>query len=172
MSGFTDVLKSVAPGLATALLGPLGGLAVSAIGSALSIPEPTQEKIQNAMAGVTQEDLLKLKQADQQFTKDMKALDIDVFKAEVDDRKSARDAAVRGGYANELFWLSLFLLIACIGGEMTVLFYGYPKTVPDVLVGRILGLMDAVTMMVLAYYYGTTKGSQAKDTTISAMAAK
>jgi len=31
---FLGVLKSVAPGLATALLGPLGGMAVTAIGSA------------------------------------------------------------------------------------------------------------------------------------------
>jgi hypothetical protein len=61
-----------------------------------------------------------------------------------------------------LFWLSIVLLVITLGSELVVLFVGYPKTLPDIIVGRILGLMDSVALMVLAYWYGTTNGSARK----------
>jgi hypothetical protein len=55
------------------------------------------------------------------------------------------------------------LLCITLGSEIAVLFYGYPDDkIPEMVVGRILGLMDAVAMLVLSYHYGTTSGSMAK----------
>jgi hypothetical protein len=167
-----SVVKSVAPTIATALGGPLAGMAVKAIGDSLGLDEPTQENIATALKGASPDDLLKVKQAEQDFAAKMKQLDIDVFSLEVKDRDSARKAAVDGGTAKMLFWLSLFLLVVCLGSEIAVLFLGYPKTVPEIVVGRILGLLDAVTMMVLAFWYGTTSQSKTKDETIKGLAAK
>ena len=79
-----------------------------------------------------------------------------------DDRASARKAAVDGGTARPLFWLSLVLLTLTLGSEVAVLFVGYPPTIPDIVVGRVLGLMDSVALMVLAFHYGSSAGSAAK----------
>ena len=164
-----SLLSTVAPGIATALGGPLAGMAVSAIGKALNVPEPTQEKIQAALAGATPEDMLKIKQAEEQFQKDMKSLDIDLERIAAEDRDSARKGAVASGSYQELFWLSILILSVTVTTECIVLFVGYPEALSDIVVGRILGLFDAVTMMVLSFWYGTTKGSQQKDATINAL---
>jgi hypothetical protein len=63
--------------------------------------------------------------------------------------------------------LSLVLLIFTIGTEIAVLFYGYPDKTPEIIVGRVLGLMDAVAMLVLSYWYGTTNGSAMKTELLS-----
>ena len=54
---WTSVIKSIAPTVATALLGPLGGVAVSALGNVLGVSEATQDKIAEVVksAGMTPE---------------------------------------------------------------------------------------------------------------------
>jgi hypothetical protein len=42
------------------------------------------------------------------------------------------------------------------------LFIGLPDGTPDIVAGRVLGLMDSVALMVLAYWYGTSSGSAQK----------
>src|SRR6266852_5794190 len=84
------LVSTVAPMLGTALGGPFGGMAVKAIGEALGLQAPTEEAISTALAGAKPEDLLKLKQADQQFAKDMKMLDVDLERIAATDRDSAR----------------------------------------------------------------------------------
>ena len=58
-----DILKTVAPTVASALLGPMGGIAVAAIGSAIGINAPTQDKIAKAFTAgqLTPEALEKIK---------------------------------------------------------------------------------------------------------------
>lgn len=87
---------------------------------------------------------------------------------EFKDRDSARKYNTEGGIQGRLFIMSVILLIITLGCEITVLRFGYPPGVPDVLVGRILGLMDSVAMMVLAYYYSTSYGSSRKTDLLSA----
>lgn len=166
------IVGSVAPILGTALGGPFGGMAVKAIGDALGLSAATEKTVAAALSGATPEDLLKLKQADQDFATKMKQADVDLEKVAAQDRDSARKASVEGGTSRDLFWLSLFLLSVCLGAELGVLFFGYPAGSSELVVGRVLGLMDAVAMVVLSFNYGTTKTSQTKDTTISNMAAK
>ena len=161
-----SIVGTVAPVLGTALGGPLGGMAVKAISDALGLSEQTEQAISTALSGAKPEDLLRLKEADQRFAKDMKALDVDLERISASDRDSARKASVSGGTSKDLLILSVLLLLTCLGSEVAVLFFGYPVKVPEVVVGRILGLLDAVTMMVLAFWYGTTRGSQIKDATI------
>ena len=163
---FLGILKSVAPGLATALLGPLGGMAVTAIGSALGVSEPTQEKIQQALSGATPEDLLKVKQAEQQFQKDMRALDIDLERISASDRDSARKMAVetKAWTPAVLSWL---IIIATLGLEGYILVNGVPAQVNDLVAGRILGTLDMAFMTVLTFWLGTSNSSRNKDATIS-----
>lgn len=151
---FKDILKTVAPGLATALLGPLGGLAVQAIGSALNVPDATQEKIQAAISGASAEDMLKLKQAEQDFQAKMKALDIDLVRIAAGDRDSARKRE-----SETKDWTPKIL--ACVivttwGGVQWFLLNHVIADDMRELVMRVLGTLDASLMLVLAYYFGAS----------------
>lgn len=158
-------LESVAPTVATALIGPLGGVAVSAIGDLLGISQPTQDKIADAIQSgqLTPDQVTSLKKLELDYQNQEKERGFKYAELAFKDRDSARNANVAGGTQKNLFWLSLFLLAITLGTEIAVLFYGYPAGTSELVVGRVLGLMDAVAMMVLAYWYGTTNGSAQKN---------
>ena len=186
-----DMIGKIAPMLVSSLVpgGPFIGMAVSSVISALEPDHPAVPQIQAAQAaggaegalqkitdlfqqGVLQathfkaaEDAQKVKLAELGYKN---VADLEAIAA--GDRKSARDSSVAGGTAKMLFWLSLLLLGVTIGSEVAVLFLGYPKTVPDIVVGRVLGLMDATTMMVLSFWYGTTSHNQAAQGVIADIA--
>jgi len=44
----------------------------------------------------------------------------------------------------------------CLGSEIYILFHGVPDHAPELIIGRVLGLLDAVAMMILSYYYSST----------------
>lgn len=89
--------------------------------------------------------------------------------AEPDTIADARRTNATTGMNRDVLKMSTVLLIVCLGSEIAVLFVGYPPALPDLVVGRVLGLLDAVTMMVLAYWFGTT-ASSAKKTDLLAQA--
>lgn len=159
---WTDTLKTLAPTVATALLGPLGGAAVSAIGSILGIDGATQEQIKKAVAAksLTPEQISEIQKLELQYQENERERGFKYAELAFKDRDSARQSNVAGNTQRPLFWLSLFLLAICLGSEIAVLFLGNPTGTDDLIVGRVLGLMDAVTMLVLSYWYGTTSGSQ------------
>lgn len=148
------IVSTVAPGIATALGGPLAGLAVKTIGDALGIDQPTQEKIETAIRGASPDDLLKLKQADQQFAKDMKALDVDLAKISAGDRDSARKREV-----DTKDWTPRILACAIVATWGVVQWFILHNVIADdmrELVMRVLGTLDAALMLVLAYYFGAS----------------
>jgi hypothetical protein len=159
-----DTIKKVAPVVASALGGPLAGVAVSALGELFGIEEPTQEKIRVAIetGNLTGEQISAIRQLEMKLKAEEAERGFKYAELEFKDRDSARKANVEGGTTRMLFWMSLVLLIITLGSELIVLFQGYPKTLPEIIVGRILGLMDSVALMVLAYWYGTTNGSARK----------
>lgn len=55
--------------------------------------------------------------------------------------------------------LALVVLGATISAEMIVLRYGIPAGVDGVVVGRILGTMDALALIVANFYWGNTRSS-------------
>lgn len=169
-----DFLKTIAPTVASALLGPLGGVAVSAIGKIIGVDEATTEKISAAIQDgrLTPDQLSELKQLEMQYQNDEKERGFRYAELAFRDRDSARNANVAGGIQGPLFIMSVILLILTLGTEIWVLFRGYPVEIPEIIVGRVLGLMDAVAMMVLAYYYGTSSGSAQKTDLLAQQGAK
>lgn len=165
---WTALVKTIAPWLTAAAAGPAGlaGMAITKAAEALGASAATADSITQAIAGATPEQLAALKKADQDFELQMQALGFQNIQAlekiAADDRNSARVNNVAGGVSKDVFWMSVVLLIACIGAELVVLFHGYPPGVADVLVGRILGMLDTTAAMVLAYHYGTTRDSGRK----------
>lgn len=165
-----DTLKSLAPTVATAILGPLGGVAVSAIGELLGVSEATQDKIAEVIktGQMTPEQISALKRLELEYLNTEKERGFKYAELAFKDRDSARQANVSGGTQNKLFWLSLVLLTVTLGCEVLVLFYGYPSTVDQIVVGRVLGLMDSVALLVLGYWFGSSSGSDRKTDMIAA----
>jgi hypothetical protein len=165
MSDWKTTLMKVAPTVASALGGPLAGTAVAALGEMLGLSNPTPDAIADIVASgkLTPEQLSSLKSLELKYQAEEKERGFRYEELAFKDRDSARKANVDGGTQWPLFWLSLVLLTLALGTETVVLFHGYPDDLPEIIVGRVLGLMDAVAMMVLAYWYGTTNSSAQKN---------
>ena len=163
------ILKSVAPTVASAMFGPLGAVAVASVGELLGLSGATKDKISEIIqtGQMTPEQIGKLRELELEYQNNEKERGFRYAELSFKDRDSARQANVSGGTQKMLFWLSLVLLVLTIGTEIAVLFYGYPDKTPEIIVGRVLGLMDAVAMLVLSYWYGTTNGSAVKNELLS-----
>lgn len=164
MMDWTKTLSALAPTVASALMGPLAGAAISGLGSILGVSQPTQDAIAKVFTDgqLTPESLAKIRELELQYQNDEKERGFKYAELAYKDRDSARTNNTAGGIQNRLFVLSLMLLLMTLGAEGAVLFIGYPPGVPDVVIGRILGLADSVALMVLSYYYGTSSGSAQK----------
>lgn len=156
------LVRTVAPSIGTALGGPVGGLAVQAISTALlGKPDGSEEDVAAALAGATPENLLALKKADQDFTARMKELDIDLERIAAGDRDSARQREVN---AHDSLTPRILACIVTVGFFST-LFYllknGVPAEGRDVAL-VLLGSLGTAWTGICAYYYGSSAGSAAK----------
>lgn len=163
-----DLLKivgAVAPTIATAIGGPLGGMAMKVVAEVLGLPADSSEKdVSKAMAAATPDQLLALKQADQDFAVRMRELDIDLEKIAASDRDSARrrEAQVRDWMPRVL----AFVIVAGFMGTVFMVLLGYVEGMKDPLmattVGTLIGFVSAKAEQVVAYYFGSSSSSQQK----------
>jgi hypothetical protein len=162
MSNWTDIIKAVAPTAATLIAGPLGGLAVTAIGEALGMSEPTREKIEQALTGgqLTGEQIVALRTAEQNLKVRLRELDIRVEELEVQDRQSAREMQVKTG-SRVTPTLALVVIGGFLGMAGGVLFGGLKAD--SVIAGTIIGYLSAKAEQVLSYYFGSSRGSDDKS---------
>lgn len=163
-------LKTIAPTIATAMGGPLAGMAVDAIGSALGMKDATKEQVKDLLASgtLTADQMASIKQADATLKVRMKELEIDMEKVHAGDRNSAREMAAKTGDV----WtprIMAMVVFAVWGAVNYKLFNGTINGDMRELVARALGTLDAVLMAVIYYYYGSSSSSAAKT---EAMAGK
>lgn len=158
------IVKTVAPWIGTALMGPLGGLAVGAVADALGVSEKTTDAVKQALSGVTPEQMLALKQADQQFALQMQAMGFkqvsDLEAIAAGDRKDARSMQV----ANKSFMPALItggVGIAFFVTLWALFFYPIPGSNRDLIV-YMCGQLAAAFSACLAFWVGTTRGSENK----------
>lgn len=85
-------IGAIAPTVASALGGPLAGLAVDAVGKAFGWSDTTQEKVQDALTKgqLTGEQILALKQAELAMVAQEKELGFKFSELEAKDRQDAR----------------------------------------------------------------------------------
>ena len=84
-----NLVGTVAPALGSALGSPLGGAAISMIADKLGVPN-NQQAVEKAIRQATPDEMLKLKEADNEFEVKMKELEVDVFRLEAEDKQNAR----------------------------------------------------------------------------------
>ena len=162
---FGPLLSSVAPSIATALGGPLAGLAVKSLSKALLGAEDfSEEAVIDAMATASPEQLAAVKKIDADFKVQMKSLDIDLERIAVDDRKSARTMQTE-----TKDWIPRALAISVTLGYFGIIAYvlvsGLPMNGSEVLL-MLLGTLSAGWTGVMAFYFGSSSGSQKKDSMI------
>jgi len=154
-------VKKVAPFIGTALGGPLGGAAASALAGALGgdPSKTTDQQLASLVQSVTPEQLLALKQAENEFALKMQALgfqhETDLLQAEVQDRTSARqrEVAVKD-------WTPRLLAYGVTLGFFGLLWYLLRHAVPpesrDIL-NVMLGSLGTAWISIITYYFGSNK---------------
>ena len=160
----TAVLRTVAPWLATAISGPLGGMAVEAATNALGISDKTTDALKTALSGATPEQMLALKAADAKFQLDMQKLGFDHLEALEklgnDDRGSARQREVAVRDRTPMI-LAYGVTLGFFGVLAVIMFCTIPTTSRDVL-NIMLGSLGTAWTGVIAYYFGSSSGSDRK----------
>lgn len=158
------ILKTAAPWIATAITGPLGGIAIDMATSALGVSEKTIEGLKNAVAGVTPEQMLALKKADQDFQMHMEELGIkkltDLEKIAADDRDSARKMQMANKSPMPAV-LTSALGVAFIACLFCLFGVEIPTGNKDVLV-YMTGQLAGAFGVALAFWFGTTRSSNDK----------
>lgn len=155
------ILGTVAPALATAAGGPLAGAAVKAIASKLlNKPEATQDEVEAAVIGADPQTLLKLRELDQQFAKDMQAAGIRLEEIEAEDRANARAREVATKDSTPAI-LAYAVTIGFFGTLAYMLVNGKPATGGDALL-VMLGSLGTAWSAICAYFFGSSAGSKLK----------
>jgi len=145
------IINAVAPTIGQALGGPLGGLASQAISNVLGVKNDSKS-IENALANATPEQLAEIKKAELEFEKQMKELDVDVFKLENEDIQDARKAFA-GDWTPKIFAMTIVL------GFFAFVFYIVSddwNREMEPLLNIILGGLLANVASVSSFYFGNS----------------
>jgi len=161
LSKIGGLLGQVAPTVATALGGPLAGLAVKTLSEALlGHPDANESDVSAALMSATPEQLQKLKETDATFKLKMKELDIDLEKISAGDRDSARNMQIR---TND--WIPRAMAIMVTFGFFGILAWllvrGVPPSGSETLI-YMLGALGTAWTGIVQFYFGSSAGSKAK----------
>lgn len=156
-----SIVGTVAPTIATALGGPLAGTAVKAISNAVLGRDAPEDEVAEAIKNADPETLLKLKEADQQYKIEMQKLGVRVEEIHASDRDSARQrqTKMRDWTPSILGALIILGFFSVLGAMMA---WEMPTTSKDVL-QIMLGALGTMSASVVAYFFGSSAGSQRKN---------
>jgi hypothetical protein len=150
MDELLGLLKGVAPALATAVAGPLGGAAITAIAGKFGVSDSV-EAVAKAIAG------------DPQAAQKLADLELEYAKLDAADRDSARKRELEIATSASAPWYSkmvtptLAIGMFILWGTVNLLLLN--NAIPDgmrEIVIRMLGSLDAANMLILSYYFGNS----------------
>lgn len=160
------IVGTVAPTIAAGLFGPFAGLATKALAEGLGLSsDATETEIEKAVLAADPSQLATLRQIDADFKVEMKKLDIDLEQIFAQDRDSARrrqqstEDPMNG-------WLSALVTIGFFGELIALMFLEIPDaSKPALLI--MLGVLGTEFSRIMAFYFGSSKGSQDKTQLLS-----
>jgi hypothetical protein len=150
MNELFALLKGIAPVLATAVAGPLGGAAVTALADKFGVSD-TVESVAKAIAG------------DPQAAQKLAELELEYARMDSIDRDSARKREADIATSSSAPWYSkmvtpaLAIGVFALWGTVNILLLN--NNIPDAMreiVIRMLGSLDAANMLILSYYFGNS----------------
>jgi hypothetical protein len=151
-------LKTIAPTVATALGGPLAGMAVSAVAKAIGCdPDEVQGIISSNK--LTAEQVASIQLAELELKKQAQSMNLDFAKLIAEDKKSARDMQI----ATKSWIPPVLAMSVTIGffGILAGLMYGQIQHAPQIDI--MLGALGTAWTGIISFYFGSSAGSQAKD---------
>lgn len=154
-------LEQLAPTIASAVGGPLVGLAYEAVAKALgTTPDDAQKML--ATGKLTADQLASIQQAEIALKAQAQSMNLDFARLTNDDRKSARDlqSTTRSIIPPALALLVTIGFFGILVGMMTESF----KTSEALML--MLGSLGTAWTGIIAFYFGSSAGSQAKDSLI------
>jgi hypothetical protein len=150
MNDLLNMLKGIAPALATAVAGPLGGAAVSAIAAKLGVTD----SVESVARAITSDPAAAAK---------LQELELEYAKLDAADRADARARETALATSASAPWYSKvvtpLLAVGVFAFWGLVQWFLVNHTVPNEMreiVIRLLGQLDAAFMMVLTYYFGAS----------------
>jgi len=161
LSKIGGLLGQLAPTIATAIGGPVAGMAVKALAGALGLSQDaSSDDVQTALMNATPEQLAAVKKIDADFKVQMKELDIDLERIAAGDRDSARNMQMQ---TND--WIPRALAIMVTFGFFGILTWlltkGVPPTGSETLI-YMLGALGTAWTGIVQFYFGSSAGSKAK----------
>lgn len=156
MDTLLNILKGVAPALATAVAGPAGGLAVGWIADKLGIPDSTIEGVTEALTG------------NPEMTMKLKELDLEYAKINAADRDSARKMQTAALQQDDVFSKRFIYYFAIMWSVFSMVYFGLvtfielPKdgvNFANIILGFLLGTAVAA---IFNFFYGSSQGSKDK----------
>lgn len=163
-------LGKVAPALATALGGPMAGVAVGMAAQALGLTEgATEDDLAVAVASGNPDTLLKLRQCDADFKLKMKELGVKLEEINASDRASARDMAAKTGIQPQVVLATIYvlgfvlLLVALFSGQIEI---ADSMREPAMI---LLGALIAGNEQIRNFFFGSSSSSKEKSKTIATL---
>jgi hypothetical protein len=150
-------LKTIAPTIATALGGPLAGMAVSAVAKAIGVsPDEVQDVISSGK--LTAEQVASIQLAELELKKQAQSMNLDFAKLIAEDKQSARDMQI----ATKSWIPALLAVFVTLGffGILLGLMTEHFKTSDALML--MLGSLATAWTGVMAFYFGSSASSQAK----------
>ena len=149
-----NLVGAVAPTLGTALGGPMGNMAGSMIADGLGCAN-NPKAIQTAVQNATPEQMLELKQAEQDFELQMKELEVDVYKLETEEKQHARSMFSKD-------WTARIIGLVTIGGFLGYIFLVTlqpPEQNSEALINLVLGYLGGLASAIISFYFGASHTS-------------
>lgn len=156
-----SILGTVAPVLATAAGGPLAGVVTKTLAAKLlGKPEAKPEEVETAVVNADPQTLLRLKEIDLEFERELQAAGVKLEEIAAEDRANARarEIAVKD---HTPAVLALIVTVGFFGTLAYMLVNGKPATGGDALL-VMLGSLGTAWAAICSYYFGSSAGSKLK----------
>jgi len=166
MNELFGLLKGIAPTLATAVAGPLGGAAITALANKFGVSDSV-DAVAKAIAG------------DPQAAQKLQELELEYAKLDAQDRDSARKAyaaVATSENATKLEKLVVPILALGVVGLAfsligVLMFVDTPNDQQQLVIFA-LGFITSAAGQVLSFYFGSSQGSKDKTEDMKAMVKK
>lgn len=155
-----ELIGGIAPTIASAALGPVGGAVVAALGSIIGQEKPTLDSVTKAISGsqLTNDQLVKIKELELEYQAKEKELGYRYAEIEFQNTKSAREMQIA-----TRSWIPGALAIGVTVGFFGILVFmltGEYRPSEPLLV--MLGALGTAWGSVVNFYFGSSHGSAAK----------
>lgn len=156
-----EFLRTIAPTLASALLGPLAGVAVAGLGKIFGIEDATQEKIAKVIQSgkLTSEQLAEIQKLEMQYQAEEKERGFRYAEIACKDRDSARQMQI-ATKSQVPATLALLITLGFFGILGYMLTDSYQSTDPLLVM---LGSLGTAWIQIVAFYFGSSASSHQKN---------